>query len=306
MVEVSRYFESHGFVRALTGVSLEVRRGEVFGLLGSSSSGKTTVLKILAGQLAPSEGKARVFGRSPRRRATRARIGYLPQTSNSMPSAFLREICGLFNDLFGRQKSPLRRPAANSEIVAAERHAWIKLILIKHPELVLLDEPFADLDAAGCRQMKAIILKLAQAGSTVILSGSSLVDTKDVCQRLAVLRRGQIEAIGTIPELLATRDSLRYIGELLPARTAERVLQTIRQDVSGFGPADETPVGPLPAASRGKSHERVTATVHDQEPVLARLSKPNPPSPDPAKNLSPTVNQDLLEALVKAPKPDSR
>src|ERR1035438_9350541 len=76
---VSRYFDQSGFVRALSNVSFEVRRGEVFGLLGPSGSGKSTTIRILAGRLPPSEGKARMFGRPPRRHSARMRVGYLPQ-----------------------------------------------------------------------------------------------------------------------------------------------------------------------------------------------------------------------------------
>src|SRR5438132_1596661 len=79
MRHVSRYFENPGFVRALLNATFEIRRGEIFGILGPKGSGKSTALRILAGRLSTSEGKARVFGRSPRRSGVKARIGYLPQ-----------------------------------------------------------------------------------------------------------------------------------------------------------------------------------------------------------------------------------
>src|ERR1017187_10740598 len=100
MQGVSRYFDKPGFVRALTNVSFEVRRGEVFGLLGPSGSGKSTTLRVLAGRLPPSEGKARVFGRSPRRHSARMRVGYLPQRASHNKSHLLAQVAGFLRDVF--------------------------------------------------------------------------------------------------------------------------------------------------------------------------------------------------------------
>src|ERR1039457_4972242 len=97
---VSRYAYNPHFVRALTDVSFEVRRGEVFGLLGPSGSGKTTTIRILAGRLSPSEGKARMFGRPPRRHSARMRVGYLPQRPSHTKSHFLAQVVGFLRDVF--------------------------------------------------------------------------------------------------------------------------------------------------------------------------------------------------------------
>ena len=110
---VSRYFETPRFVRALTDVSFEVRRGEVFGLLGPSGSGKTTTIRILAGRLSPSEGKARVFGRSPRRHSARMRVGYLPQRPSHNKSQLLAQAMDFLKDLFIRGKRYPRSEAGD-------------------------------------------------------------------------------------------------------------------------------------------------------------------------------------------------
>ncbi len=118
---VGRFFDHFGLVRALIDVSFDVRRGEVFGLLGPKGSGKSTTLRILAGRLRPSEGKVKVFARSPRSRRARARIGYLLEPgSRSRPKdspwllAFLRELLD----------SPARRRSREvSESSAAAQHS---------------------------------------------------------------------------------------------------------------------------------------------------------------------------------------
>src|SRR2546427_9756970 len=106
---VSRYFDNPHSVRALTRVSFEVRRGEVFGLLGPSGSGKSTTLRILAGRLSPSEGKARVFGSKPRRHSVKMRVGYLPQRPSHNRSHLLVQALGLLRALWiWRRRRPLR------------------------------------------------------------------------------------------------------------------------------------------------------------------------------------------------------
>ena len=290
MRAVSRYFDHPSFVRALTNVSFEVRRGEVFGLLGPTGSGKSTALRILAGRLTPSDGKAKVFGVPPRRRALRARVGYLPQQPTHAHSQFFLEVLGLLRDLFSRTKSDSRQPKALAQTAGKERAAGLKQILVKNPALVLLDEPFSGLDAVAGGEMQQLIGSLARQGRTVILSSSCLTYTKDVCHRLAVLSRGRIEATGTLQDLLATRDGLCHVGSLLPPATADRVLEMIRRELA---PSDLPGADAEPAPGIREKHQ---ATAN---PTLAPLLKAAPPSPAPANEVGSTVNHDLLTALTK-------
>src|SRR5258708_31469127 len=228
---VSRYFDQPGFARALTNVTLEVHRGEVFGLLGPAGSGKSTLIRILAGRLSPSEGKAKVFGRSPKRRAIRARVGYLPQNANEARSNLLSDVGDFLKEVFWLTKLGYRKSRPSSDAKGKDRRGILRQILLKNPELVLLDEPFSELDPAGCDEVLEFVRVLKQHGRTVILSGRSLANTKEICDRLAVLRRGQIEAMGTLPDFLARGDALYCVSDLLLQGTAERALNLIRQDL---------------------------------------------------------------------------
>src|ERR1017187_1591945 len=173
MQGVSRYFEKPGFVRALTDVRFEVRRGEVFGLLGPSGSGKSTTLRVLAGRLSPSEGKARVFGRSPRRHSARMRVGYLPQRPSHNKSHLWAQSIGFLKDLFiWHKRHPRSEP--NYIMPRNERSLILKRVVLRNPHLLLLDEPFAMLEPAGCAEIKDVILALARRGKTVILTSDSL------------------------------------------------------------------------------------------------------------------------------------
>jgi ABC-2 type transport system ATP-binding protein len=226
---VSHYFDHLGFVRALNNVSFEVRRGEIFGLIGPAGSGKSTVIRILAGQFSPSGGKAKVMKCSPRRRAAKARIGYLPQNLSHAHSHWFVGIGRFFRMFVGWPKTDTG--TASIKTAEKERRTILKRLLIKQSDLVLLDDPFTGMDAANSAEMKGYIRALARHGRTVVLTSRSLIFTKDICERLAVLCGGRIEAVGTLPELVATRDSLSYIGDVLPSATAERLLELIRQDL---------------------------------------------------------------------------
>ncbi|MGH7969037.1 MAG: ATP-binding cassette domain-containing protein, partial [Limisphaerales bacterium] len=226
---VSRYFDKPRVVRALNQVSVEIRRGEVFGLLGPGGAGKSTALAILAGRLAVSEGKVRVLGHSPRGRALKRCIAYLPQDLASAGSPAFSKAGSFLKSLFGH--APARNQKVSAESLDKARRAALKQILLRPAEVVVLDQPFWGSEGAGCGEMGEFIRTLAQQGRTVILSSRSLAEAKDVCTRMALMYRGEIEATGTLADLLARPECLRYIGEVLPEATGERVREMIRQEL---------------------------------------------------------------------------
>ena len=298
---VSRYFDP-GYVRALTNVSFEIHRGEVFGLLGPSGSGKSTVARILTGWLTPSEGKAKVFERSPRRRAVRANISYLPQKLSDAHSQFLLRVIGFFRDLIKgvKPQAPSQNSSSNPRV--RELIAATKRIVAQKTRLVLLDEPFLDLEAGDRSEMKDLIRMIAQQGRTIIICSRSLHDANAVCSRVAVLHRGELQALGTIQDLLASRESLRCMVDLLPDETAKTLLRGIRQelgisDLTSLSwsekqtekpTAEETPTRALP-----QSAESVT------DAVLQSVSKPAPLGDTRVAEPTSSVNYELLASLTK-------
>jgi len=299
---VSRYFETPRFVRALTDVSFEVRRGEVFGLLGPSGSGKTTTIRILAGRLSPSLGKAKVFGRSPRRHSARIRVGYLPQRPSQNKSHLWSPAIGFLKDLFiWHKRHPRSEP--NYIMPGNERSLILKRVVLRNPHLLLLDEPFAMLDPAGCFEMKELIVALARQGKTVILASDSLTYAKDVCDRFAVYYAGKIEAVGTLDEILATTDAIRVTGPVLPPATAQRVLAALREGLGRPGSAPE-PTNPRPqsdspiAASAALTEPASIPRTADK--VLALLVGSPGAAPDAVRErIASPVNNDRLAALTK-------
>ena len=172
-----------------------------------------------------------------------------------------------------------------------ERRRFLRQILLKQDDLVLLDDPFARLDEPGCAQMKELIREIAQQGRTVVLTGTSLAFIKDLCDRLTVISRGQVEATGTLQELLATRDSLRYIGELLPELSAKRVLQVIRQEVGVSEPPDEF----TPRHHDECPGSREPAAGSFRAPVAGQAAS----APGPPRESRSGIDHKMLAALTK-------
>jgi ABC-2 type transport system ATP-binding protein len=262
MSNVSVFFDDYR-ICALSHAHLEVRPGEIFGLVGPPGSGKSTALQVLAGRLRPAEGKVRVFGGSPRRSAIKARIGYLPKPAGD--TSLSAQWFGVFRQMFAPRKS--RLPPSASQ---AQRLSSLKGAIVGHRDLLVLNQPFFGLDPAARRETAGLLLMLAHRGKTVILGSSSLDETKDLCRRIALLDEGKIQGVGTLDQLLAAPGALRFLAPVLPTATAERVLSVLRQDLAVKAAA--APEAPAAAVTPGAD-----AGTVDRE-RLAQLTKPARPA----------------------------
>jgi ABC-2 type transport system ATP-binding protein len=248
LTKVFKDFWNRPKARAVDGVDFEVSKGEIFGLLGPNGSGKSTTIKLLLGLLNPTKGHIEVFGHSPRHVQTKARIGYLPEESYLYRYLNSRETLDFFGNLFHLDKADrnnraeqlldmvglgkTQTRAVGEFSKGMQRRIGLAQALINDPDLVILDEPTAGLDPIGCREVKDLIIALAKRGKTVILSSHLLSDVEDVCDRVVIYYGGKIQADGTLKELLAKPDSLRITTPVLPRETLEKVLATIRHDIS--------------------------------------------------------------------------
>jgi len=181
---------------ALRPLDLEIRRGEIFGLLGPNGSGKTTTLKLLLGLIFPTSGEAFVFGKPATDVSKNGRIGYLPEESYLYKFLDAEETLDFYGRLFGLPpEERARRAAALIEMVGLThdrtrqlreyskgmtRRIGVAQALINDPELVLLDEPTSGLDPIGTREMKDLIIDLKKRGKTVIMCSHLLADVEDV------------------------------------------------------------------------------------------------------------------------------
>ena len=126
----------------------------------------------------------------------------------------------------------VRRRTVGEFSKGMQRRIGLAQALINDPDLVILDEPTSGLDPIGCREVKDLIIELARRGKTVILSSHLLADVEDVCDRVVIYYGGKIQAMGTLKELLSTPDQLRITVPVLERETLEKVLATIRADLT--------------------------------------------------------------------------
>jgi ABC-2 type transport system ATP-binding protein len=222
LTKVYRDFWGRQKVRALKALDLEIRRGEIFGLLGPNGSGKTTTIKLLLGLLFPTSGQALVFGRDATDVSKNERLGYLPEESYlyrflnaeetldfygrlfNMPAAVRKKRAAELITLVGLNKDKRRQLKEYSKGMA--RRIGLAQALINDPELILLDEPTSGLDPIGTREIKDLILRLKSQGKTVLMSSHLLADVQDVCDRIAILHLGELKELGRVDSLLKVRD----------------------------------------------------------------------------------------------------
>ena len=222
LTKVYRDFWGRQKVRALKALDLEVRRGEIFGLLGPNGSGKTTTIKLLLGLLFPTSGQALVFDREATDVTKNERIGYLPEESYLYKFLNPVEILDFYGRLFKMPAMVRRQRVADLiELVGLNwakrrqlkefskgmtRRIGMAQALINDPELLLLDEPTSGLDPIATREMKDLILKLRDEGKTVVMCSHLLADVQDVCDRIAILHQGELKELGRVDALLKVRD----------------------------------------------------------------------------------------------------
>ena len=257
LTKVFRDFWHRPKVRAIDDISFDIQRGEVFGLLGPNGSGKSTTIKILLGLLHPTSGHLRVLNRSPRDVQAKARMGYLPEESYLYPYLTSQETLHFFGRLFDLSASERTERIDQLLEMIGMQHARHRVVgefskgmarriglaqaLINDPDLIVLDEPTSGLDPLGCRQVKNLIQTLARRGKTVLLSSHLLADVEDVCDRIAILYNGRIQAMGSIHDLLEQRSRYRVtLPDALPPEQLQRVLDDIR-GVLGEDPAVDHP-----------------------------------------------------------------
>ncbi|MFW5693233.1 MAG: ABC transporter ATP-binding protein [Thermoguttaceae bacterium] len=247
LTKVYRDFWGRRKVEALKALDLEIRRGEIFGLLGPNGSGKTTTMKLLLGLLFPTTGQALVFGRDATEVTKNERIGYLPEESYlyrflnaeetldfygrlfNMPRTVRRQRVNELIDLVGLGKARKRQLKEYSKGMV--RRIGLAQALINDPELILLDEPTSGLDPIGTRQIKDLILKLRDAGKTIILCSHLLADVQDVCDRIGILYQGELKELGRVDTLLTMRD----VTEVRASGLSEEAKEEIRQVVERHG-----------------------------------------------------------------------
>ncbi len=213
--ELAKRYES---TVALAGLTMTIPRGAVFGFLGPNGAGKTTAVKLLLGLARPTSGEGEILGVAIGERASRRRVGYLPELFRYQPWLTAREVLALHCELAGIDRSAWEREIAEALAIVGltarassrvstfskgmQQRLGLGVALLGDPELVLLDEPTSALDPVGRHDVREIIRALRDRGVTVFLNSHLLTEVEQVCDRVAIVDRGRVVADGSLAELL--------------------------------------------------------------------------------------------------------
>lgn len=230
-------------VEAVKDLDIEIKPGEVFGVLGPNGSGKTTTIKMLLGLLYPTKGRISLFGKAPTDVSVKAKVGFLPEESYLYRFLVAHETLDYYGRLFrlparirhdrterllemvGLQHEARRPIGEYSKGMA--RRIGLAQALINDPEFLILDEPTSGLDPIGTRQIKDVIRDLGRMGKTILLSSHILADVEDVCDRVVILYGGRQMEAGDIGELLAQRDRTQLTLPVVSDETIEKIREVL-------------------------------------------------------------------------------
>jgi len=221
-------------------LDLSISEGEIVGLIGANGAGKTTTLKLLLGLLVPDAGRIELAGAPLDQGAWQQTVGYLPEQPSFYDYLSGREFLVFVGDLFGLERKTLAA-RVNSLLervgIAESAHRPIRTYskgmqqrlgiaqaLLNDPKVLLLDEPMSGLDPLGRLFVRDLLIELRDQGKSILFSTHVIPDAEYVCDRLALMRAGQMPAVGTFDELLGlpTGFEIAAVRAALPGEAAHR------------------------------------------------------------------------------------
>jgi len=217
-------YQGSGFskdkITALKNFSFSVNEGDIFGLLGPNGAGKTTLVKILLGIVYPTEGEVSIFGESIKNEKYKTRVGYLPENHKFPNYLTGEEVLHYFGMLSGLTKADVKsRSDEYLKIVDMEKWKKTKIkkyskgmmqrlgiaqAMINEPDLIFLDEPTDSVDPIGRKEIRDILIGLKEKGKTIFLNSHLLSEIELVCNKVAILNKGELIKEGTIDEITAS------------------------------------------------------------------------------------------------------
>jgi len=219
LIETRNLIKRYGDKVAVNDVSFDVYQGEVFGFLGPNGAGKTTTIKVIVGLLQPTSGTVKVAGYDIQTQSmlAKASSGYVPDTPNLYAKLTGRELLRFVGDLYNMDRAQVTRridellrmfdlTSAAEDTVDSYSHgmqqkASLAAALMHDPKVLILDEPTVGLDPKSARLIKDILRQLADRGAAVMLSTHILEIAERMCDRIGIINKGQLIAVGTMDKL---------------------------------------------------------------------------------------------------------
>ena len=266
IVEVENLQKHYGAVRAVDGISFAVRRGEIFGLLGHNGAGKTTTIRMLTGRTRPTAGTARIAGLDAVEDIVRIKplINLVFEEQNLYERLTGRDNLEVFADLYGAPRSRVdelleivgltdaARRRVKTFSTGMKQRLLIARSLVNQPAILFLDEPTRGLDPASARELRGLMRRLSDEGTTIFLTTHYMEEADELCDRVAFLTAGKIVALDPPREL-----KLRFGNRTAVALLDDHSELTLDLD----DPADAQQLAGWMASGR-------VLTLHSQEGTL--------------------------------------
>lgn len=224
VIELSQIIKSYGSVKAVDGISFQVYRGEVFGIIGANGAGKSTTLEIMMGLRKPDSGDVKVLGMDINNNADeiKHRIGIQLQQTALYDRIKVKEALELFRSYYDKKRDlkeiihtlglePYLNKYVKNLSGGWQQRTSLALALINDPEIIFLDEPTTGLDPQARRELWACIHNYRMEGKTIILSTHYMDEVQRHCDRMAIIKKGKLVSCGSPSRLI---DSLDYAGTM--------------------------------------------------------------------------------------------
>jgi ABC-2 type transport system ATP-binding protein len=271
-------------ILALRGVTLQVEAGQIYGLIGPNGAGKTTLVKILLGIVHKTSGHAELLGQPAGNVDVRYQVGYLPE-DHQLPGYHSGwSLLDFYGQLYGLNRKERQQripqvlemvgllPRAHSKVrtysKGMKQRLGLAQALLHQPKVIFLDEPTDGVDPMGRREIREIMAELREQGHTIFLNSHLLGEVEQICDRVAILRQGDVVREGTVHELTSRRGCFEIglaAGEQLPLDQVQRLGYTVRSL-----PLPAPPPGAAPLPPRW---EILLSDRQSIDPLLAFLAQ---------------------------------
>jgi ABC-2 type transport system ATP-binding protein len=221
VIETRSLVKNYKRIQALKGVDIDVEKGEIYGLLGQNGAGKTTLIKVLLGIISGWQGDASLLGQKAGTADVRARVGYLPEDHHFPDYHTGYSLLDFYAQLLGVPRAERQRRIPEMlEMVGLKGRMYYKIrtyskgmkqrvgiaqALVHGPEVIFLDEPTDGVDPIGRREIRAIMMRLKQEGKTIFVNSHMLGEVELICDRVAILQKGEVIREGSIAQLTRQR-----------------------------------------------------------------------------------------------------
>ncbi|MCF8219582.1 MAG: ABC transporter ATP-binding protein [Bacteroidales bacterium] len=280
-VEIHNIYKSYKEVKALSGINLQVKKGELFGLIGPDGAGKTSLIRILATLLYPDEGQASIFGWDTidEFREIRKIAGYMPGRFSLYQDLSVEENLNFYASIFGttikenyhlikdiyQQIEPFKKRLAGRLSGGMKQKLALSCALIHKPDILFLDEPTTGVDAVSRKEFWEILKSLEQVGITIIVS-TPYMDEAELCDRVALMQQGRLLDVDTPANIIGKYDHDLYAVESKTLHRLIKDLRTFDKTTSAFPFGDTVHLATNETFRRqeldkflsGKGHENIT------------------------------------------------